>query len=52
MLTRLLYAGFSSPSEPMTPLSCASKELIETTLTKLTTDVVVKPKESEGLILS
>jgi hypothetical protein len=36
----------------MTPLSRASGELIEVTPTKLTTDVVDKPKESEDLIPS
>ena len=36
----------------MTPLSHASGELIEATPTKLTIDVVDKPKESEDLTLS
>ena len=36
----------------MTPLSRASGELVEATPTKLTTDVVDKPKESEDLIPS
>ena len=36
----------------MTPLSRASGELVEAKPTKLTTDVVDKPKESEDLLPS
>ncbi|KAH9997663.1 hypothetical protein BJV77DRAFT_960158 [Russula vinacea] len=42
---------FSSPSEPMTPLSRASGEVIEAMPTKLTTDIVDKPKESNDPVV-
>jgi hypothetical protein len=50
LLTYLLYAEFSPPSEPMTPLSRGSGEVIEVMSTKLT--IVDSPKESDDPVLS